>query len=644
MEDFFEIDLDHVVGSIGDFTDDAILVTDAEPIDGPGPRIVWVNKAFCRMTGYEPHEVIGKTPRILQGPDTKRADLDKIRAALDAWRPVRIELKNYRKDGSAFWVDLGIQVVTNAKGWHRYWVAIQRETTERHERDKLLFQTSQILENAPIALGLMASDGRLTYANEHFQTLIFGDAPRPALPLPYDSWLRRGLSSEVHGQFDGVSADAWRRRHIAGLMTSPFRIEQKLQGAWHEFRRLTAPGGDQLLIGENIEARVALQAQLRHMTKMDAMGQLTSGVAHDFNNILAVILGNAELLEDNEDTETDRDDFIGAIVTAVLKGRALTASLLSFARKSNLEPEPAQLQELLPQITEMFERTSTPAHPVVLDIDDQIPRLLIDPNLFQTAVLNLLLNARDSLKEGGTITIGAAMLDPDSAKSLYGEHAHDCVVNVFVQDGGEGMPDHVLKQSVEPFFTTKKVGRGSGLGLSMVKGFVEQSGGILRIESAEKNGTRANLYFPADRGLEDTSKETADRRASSLGLNILVVEDEAAVRRILIKTLERCGCTVTSAATGDEAYAMRNDWHAFDLLLTDLIMPGSLQGDQLAQRFAEKHPNTPVLILSGNPEVLPDLKPIIGARTGTLLKPLRRDDLIAAIKRLTSGTIADEGV
>jgi PAS domain S-box-containing protein len=165
LDKFNKIPLDWVTGSIGDYTDDAILITEAEPVDKPGPRIVWCNKAFTRMTGYSFEEIQGKTPRILQGPDTDQKTLEKIRHALKNWQKVRVELKNYTKSGRPFWVDLGIQPVTDETGWHHYWIAIQRETTERHEREGLLRRTLNIIESAPVALGLLSADRRITYAN-----------------------------------------------------------------------------------------------------------------------------------------------------------------------------------------------------------------------------------------------------------------------------------------------------------------------------------------------------------------------------------------------------------------------------------------------------------------------------------------------
>jgi len=639
METSKAISLSAVIGNIGDYTDDAILITEAEPVGLPGPRIVWANKAFERMTGYTLEEIRGKTPRILQGNDTDHAALAKIRTALDAWKPVRVELKNYRKDGSPFWVDLGIQPVTTDDGWHHYWIAIQRETSERHERENLLQRTTRIIESAPIAFGLLSADNRITFANDFFTSALFGDRIPPALPLPYESWLRHAMTDSRESAGD---ADAWRRRHLSGLFSTPGRIEQRLNNAWYEFRRITTNSGDQLVIGEDIEQRIELQEQIRHMTKLDAMGQLTSGVAHDFNNILAVILGNVELLND-EDIPEDRDLFIAETIGAVMKGRSLTQSLLSFARKSHLAPVAVDVGELARQTAEMFMRTSGKGIEVAVDVpSENLPTVFVDPNLFQNALLNLLINARDAIPGGGSIWISAFASGTTGTGAADGragspDPTEGPRVKVCVADDGAGMEDHVLKRAIEPFFTTKKAGSGSGLGLSMVRGFVEQSGGILTFQSRSGAGTTITLDFPAEGGVPAASAQAEHDPLPLPDINVLMAEDDPGLRRLLNRVLERAGATVTAVGSCDEAMLLEEDWPQFDLLITDIVMPGSAQGDVLAQRFSDRCPDTPVMILSGNPEITNSSVPGESAKLAVLLKPVVKGEFIQRISDLLHG-------
>jgi PAS domain S-box-containing protein len=625
------ITLDMVVGHIGDYTDDAILITEAEPCDRPGPRILWANKAFCRMTGYDLEEIVGQTPRILQGEDTDKTALSQIREALKAWKRVRVELKNYRKDGTPFYVDLGIQPVTDSEGWHHYWIAIQRETTQRYERDQLLRRTTQIIDSAPIALGLLSVGNRLTFANRHFQRLLFRDRMLPALPLPYESWLRRAVGDAEDAATSGPIGRDWMRRHLGGLFSTPARVEQKVDGRWHEFRCVATTSGDQLIIGEDIEDRIQLQEQLRHMTKLDAMGQLTSGVAHDFNNILAVILGNVELLQMEEVAEADRDQFISEAVAAVLKGRALTHSLLSFARKSHMAPTICSVALLCRETVGMFRRTSASRVEVIVEAAQDIPDIHVDPNMFQNALLNILINARDAMPRGGEIRIILRVVaDPQVSGRTADGTDLDCV-EIDIHDQGDGMQPQTLQQAIEPFFTTKDAGAGSGLGLSMVHGFVEQSGGALLLTSEPGVGTQVRMRFPAEARAREVETQITSGGTLLDGIRILLAEDEGALRRLFTRTLETAGAIVTAVETGDGAVALSDRWAEFDLLITDIVMPGVVQGDMLARQFSDRCPQSPVILLSGNPEVMNSVRPSGSARSIVHSKPIQRNVLIEQI-------------
>ena len=629
------MDIEAVIGRIGDFTDDAILITEAELIDRPGPRIVWANAAFTRMTGYTLDEIRGQTPRILQGPDTDPAARQKMREAMQAWTSVRVELKNYRKDGTPFWVDLGIQPVTDRDGWHHYWIAIQRETTERHERDQLLLQTTRIIESAPMAFGLLSHDNRLRLTNDRLIRLIYGDRMPPALPLPYEGWLRHGLmpsETEAGPAGDAAAASAWLRRHIAGLFSPPYRVEQRIGDTWYEFRRIATQEGDQLIIGEDIDDRIQLQDQLRHMTKIDAMGQLTSGVAHDFNNILAVILGNVELLQADGVSGQDRDAFIAETITAVTKGRSLTQSLLSFARKARLNPATTRLVPETEQTLAMFQRTLAPSISIESTFEPDLPGVFIDTHLYQNALLNLLINARDAMPGGGQIRINAQRVA--AGQRADGAEDPDRVM-ISVADTGAGMEDHVLQQAIEPFFTTKGAGRGSGLGLSMVHGFVTQSGGTLSVSSQPGAGTTVTMTFPSvDYAAPDQPGPALHGDAMIAGRRVLLVEDEGSIRSLLSRVLERAGATVTACASGDEAMQNPESWPDHDLLLTDIVMPGRVQGDTLAKHFSERCPATPILMMTGNPEIMNATPVISAAKTAVLPKPVARTELLNTLATL----------
>ena len=638
MEEHAELPLEWVTSRIGDYTDDAVLITEAEPIDRPGPRIVWCNAAFTKMTGYSLQDVMGRTPRFLQGEDTDKDDLGRIRKALQDWKSIRVGLKNYRKDGSAFWMDLGIHPVADDTGWYRYWVAIQREMPERLESEKMLHRTMQVTEGAPMALGLLDEIGQLTFANEYFRRLIYGEQIPPALPIPYEAWLMRGLGPrpEVPGEqgVSDVAAGDWVRRHMSGLMSGLCRVEQMMNGKWHEFRRIQTDGREQLLIGENIDERIALADQIRQLTKLEAMGQLTSGVAHDFNNLLTVILGNAELIEQLGDDPDDRASLLREVVAAALKGRALTQSLLSFARKSHLAQELVEPETMIAQTVGMFRRTAASAISLRIHCGAHLPRIYLDPGLFQNAVLNLLINARAASSSGGEIVVSADIAQGQTLPSTFNQAMPAQVVRIAVQDNGTGMAPDVLARAVEPFFTTGQV--GSGLGLSMVHGFALQSGGFLDIQSTEGEGTTVSIMLPA--AMENAQDAPADldpldAEVNLAGRRILLVEDDRSVATMLRQILELTNAEVTVLETGDDAMRIQDRWHDFDLLISDIVMPGRIQGDVLATLFMDQTRDRPALLLSGNPKLARPLQVSTGA-SDVLTKPVESAVLLDRVARL----------
>ncbi|MFK7870073.1 MAG: ATP-binding protein [Roseobacter sp.] len=630
MQDEADMPVDWIVSRIADYIDDAVLITEANPIDAPGPRVVWCNAAFTQMSGYTRAEICGHSPRILQGHDTDRAALDTIRTALEAWEKVRVEIKNYRKDGTPFWVDLLIQPVADEAGVHRYFVAVQREMPNRDAETDLLRYVSHVTEEAPIALGLVDGDGQLVFANEYFKRLIYDAETPPATPCSYKDWLERGLSGQ-----SGIGAkddhESWVRRHLSGLFTEPARIEQQMNGHWHEFRRLGTLNDYQLILGEDIEKRIALQDQIRQMTKIDAMGQLTSGVAHDFNNILAVILGNVELLQLAVSSPTDRETFIRETIGAALRGRSLTQSLLAFGRKSKFALDTIKVDALVRDTAEMFRRTSASGLDVHVDCAEGLPDVNIDAGLLQNAFLNLLINARDAMPSGGAVKVQVRIDSNVTLPDLHRGGNATQAISISVHDHGSGMSPNVVKRAIEPFFSTKKV--GSGLGLSTVHGFVEQSGGKLDIQSVPGQGTTVTILIPAQSAGPQEDPDDMARQTSLQYCRVLLVEDEPAVKRMLSRILEDAGATVIAFSTGDAAQLADHFWHEADILITDILMPGTIQGDTLARSFMSTHPHKTALLLSGNP----DAANAIVARQDSIelmMKPVERLEFLSRVRTL----------
>ena len=457
---------------------DLVIITEAEPLDEPGPRIVYVNDAFVRRTGYAREEVVGRSPRILQGPGADRAELDRIRAALAAWSPVRAELINYTKAGEPFWLELDIVPLANEAGWFTHWVAVERDVTERR----------------------------------------------------------------------------------------------------------------------------SLEEQLRRTQRLEALGQLTGGVAHDFNNLLTVIMGNAEMLLDGLDAANPQRAFAETVISAAERGADLTRHLLAFARKQPLQPEAIDLNALLEGMADMLARTIGAQITIRTQRESALWTAQADRAQMENAILNLVLNARDAMPDGGLLTVatGNVVVTQGSALAARAVPAGE-YAEMAIADDGDGIEVGDLEHVLEPFFTTKGKDKGSGLGLAMVYGFVKQSRGELLIDSAPGVGTTVRILLPRHR--DGPAARIPGARAASPargdGAAVLLVEDDALVRANTRLLLQQLGYAVVEAQAGAEALSLLRDRSDIAVVLTDFMMPGGMSGLSLATAARALRPDTPVVLMSG---------------------------------------------
>jgi len=374
------------------------------------------------------------------------------------------------------------------------------------------------------------------------------------------------------------------------------------------------------------ERRASEQSSLQAQ-KMEAIGQLTAGMAHDFNNLLQVINGNLELALLGLGGNQNAGEPIRRAQRAAMKAGKLTQQLLTFARKQRLEPRRVNLNSLLVEFSEMLVRTLGDRVELHLDLKPGLPYCKLDPTHLEMALLNVLINARDAMPEGGRVKVGTSLL---RGGGDGGSHVVICVV-----DEGEGMTPEVMRRATEPFFTTK--GPGTGLGLAMVHGFVQQSRGRLEIDSAPGQGTTVRMIFPVADNAADapaasdtpaaTPKEDADKP------RILVVEDNEDVRELAESMLGAAGYAVVSAPSGERALELLEGDRKIDLLFTDVIMPGGMNGLQLAERVRERRPETPILITTGYMEELPSptgrTQPL-----DVLSKPYRQEELLSRVRAI----------
>ncbi|MGI9498955.1 MAG: response regulator, partial [Geminicoccaceae bacterium] len=405
--------------------------------------------------------------------------------------------------------------------------------------------------------------------------------------------------------------------------------------------RFPVHAGDRGLIGvgmiaTDVTERLHAEEHLRQAQKMEALGQLTGGVAHDFNNLLAVIYGNLSLIRNELDVDGHLAELADDAAAAAKTGADLTNRLLAFGRQQELHPEPTDAKDLLIQFSRVLERTLGEAIAVELSMDDRLWPIDVDRGQLETSILNLALNARDAMPDGGVL--GIAALNRLSEARAVGGHDKaalgDCV-EIAVSDTGEGMGSDVQARAVQPFFTTKAVGQGSGLGLSMVYGFAEQSGGHVDLSSKVGSGTTVRLFLPRSFRWMERPNDTAifAPAATKLGEQILLVEDQPAVRRLAKRILTRQGYDVLEAPDGKAALGILADHADVDLLFTDVVLPGGMSGVELAAAAGADRPGLKVLYTSGYaPERI--LKDLGHGRDSLLVrKPFDADDLIRLVRQ-----------
>lgn len=339
-----------------------------------------------------------------------------------------------------------------------------------------------------------------------------------------------------------------------------------------------------------------MRRRLEHLAKLETVAQLTGGVAHDFNNLLTVAMGCLDMIRRDE-TNAHTARLAETALRSIDRGAQLTQQLLSFARRQTLRPVAANLNNLLRDIEVLIRRAMGERISVVIDAAN-VPACAVDPAQFESAIMNLVINARDAMPRGGRLVLATRWLEAAHLPADVELPAGDYVALV-VADTGDGMTPEVAARALEPFYTTKEIGKGSGLGLSMVYGFARQSGGDLYIETVPGEGTNVTLYFPAVRSATN-SVAPLPPEEEQLGFGtILLVEDDDAVREISLEIIQDLGYEALVARNGEEALEVLHSDRLIDLLFTDIVMPGDLTGAMLAREARKLRPGLPVLLVTG---------------------------------------------
>jgi len=411
------------------------------------------------------------------------------------------------------------------------------------------------------------------------------------------------------------------------------------------FGTTAGPKPQIITIVRDISERQRLERKLSQSQKMEAIGQLTGGIAHDFNNLLGVIVGNLDLLERTVAHQETALKRVRTAHKAALRGADLTKRLLAFSRRQHLEPAPLKLTDAIANVVEMGARTLGPEIRVIQAPGDTVPTVMVDASALENALLNLLVNARDAMPHGGSVEIAASDTEIDAWHPAVraGELAPGRYASLRVTDTGQGIPPEQLDKVFEPFFTTKQAGQGTGLGLAMVYGFVKQSGGHIKVYSEVGVGTSIAILLPiaaVDAEAVPSPYSTISEHRAKPGATALVVDDEPDLREVAATYLREMGYRVLTAADGPDALRTLASASDVDLLVTDVVMPGGMNGVKLSQHVRRSRPNIRVVFTSGFPSQA------LAQRHGTRVegplvnKPFQHKDFVTALNRLMAGEAA----
>ena len=587
---------ERLFSAVVDSSNDAIVT---EGLDG---TITAWNKAAERLFGFSSAEAVGKHIRMIV-PEQRRGEMYDYLERIGRGEAVeQHETQRLRKNGQVVDVMLAIHPLRSATGEIIGASKISQDITESKraqralnqeiEERRRIFETSQDLILVTDTQGnfVQVSPSSMAILGYRPEEMIGHSAVEFIHVDDLDS-TREEMRAARHGRL--MRNFETRYMHKDGRS-----VTLSWMGTWSE------PVRRHFFIGRDLTEKLAAEAQFRQAQKMDAIGQLTGGVAHDFNNILTVITGTIGILAD---AVADRPELISIaklIDDAAERGAQLTKHLLAFARKQPLQPREIDVNALILEAAKLLHPTLGEHIEISPKLADETWPAMVDPSQLTTAVLNLALNARDAMPHGGKVTLETRNVYLDEGyASMHSEVAVGNYVMIAVSDTGAGISPANLERVFDPFFTTKAVGKGTGLGLSMVFGFIKQSGGHIKIYSEEGYGTSVKLYLPRSTGRHETAAEAeVASRVEGGRETILVVEDDELVRKYVITQVQSLGYATLEAANATEALVLIDNNRSIDLLFTDVIMQGPMNGRHLADEAIKRRPNLRTLFTSGYTE------------------------------------------
>jgi PAS domain S-box-containing protein len=660
---------------------DSLLLVD------PAGTIVLSNPGAARLLGYSQDELRGMAVDALVplGARSGHAAQRQRYAAAPRPRPMgtHMELSARRKDGSEVMVEIALSplqgdglpyvvaAIRDIGGYPRVQQVLRRARYSEHlaQLGRLAVDARDpqvVLDQVPaVAADALQLDVAMVYLLQSNGVvlslasgvgLMHGESVGMPLTNPVDTlpgWvLRQGRAAQVpdlRSEQRFIVPAAYLAAGLKAALALPLSDRGHTVGTLAVYSRSAqAFGEDEVRFLESLCNLLATCLQrarsedaLKHAQRLETVGQLTGGIAHDFNNLLTVIRGNLQVLEDLPAMADDAygQHLVAAATRASQRGAELTGKLLAFSRRQVLQPSAVDVNQLVNSLADTLRRTLDQRIRIEVQEPRSCPPVLADAGQLEAALLNIAINARDAMREGGTLSFRAeacAALPAAVRSSLDDAHVRDdAFVAITIRDTGSGMTEAVKRRAFEPFFTTKEAGRGTGLGLSTVYGFVKQSKGAVGLESAPDAGTTLTLYLPRSAHADVASdSDTPAGQALAEGLKVLLVEDDADVREVVRDHLETLRCRVTLAASGEQALLALGPDACFDLLLSDIALGAGMRGTQLAALAQQRLPNMAVLLMSGYSSELLHANREAPSSWELLRKPYTRSELAAAIAKL----------
>ncbi len=603
-------------------------------------NIIWVNGAFTKMTGYTADEALGQNPRFLKSGSHPKSFYKAMWETLQRGEVWSGEVVNRRKSGELYTEEMTITPVCDDRNGIMHFIAIKQDVTQRRLMEEALEHSQaslqSLVDSAPLGICRSSVKGDCCETlNSTLREMLGGYKVDEALQLK--------LSKQVW-------ADAKDRSRMIEILQRNYRIK----GFETAFRRrdgsriavriagslIRDNDGSEHFEGyvEDLTQQNTLEQQLRQAQKLEAVGRLAGGMAHDFNNILLIIKLSTDLMLSQITPDSSLTTPLLQVSKAADRAAKLTRQMLAFGRQQILQPRIINLNSVVRETSHMLRRVIGEDIQMVTKFSDELDNSRLDPDQIAQIVLNLAVNARDAMPEGGTLRLETANVDLSDANiETPGPMQAGRYVMLAVSDTGTGIDKSILPRIFDPFFTTKEVGKGTGLGLSIVYGIVKQCGGYIWAKSEPGHGTAFSLYFPATSAALEGPITSSEVTSPQGGQTVLVVEDEAIIRSKIRTCLEQLGYVVLEAESGEFALKLcEKQCGTIDLVLTDLVMPG-MNGHQFAGQLVQQNPEVKVLFMSGYADDNADRREILARGSAFLQKPFSVSDLANAVQQALAG-------